>query len=173
MGITLKEKIDVPTSEQLAKSGTEDALQIALLNEIAIGIRPHCPLVDLIYHIPNGGSRGSNQRDAQINGARMKALGTKRGVPDLCLPIPCQGYGALYIEMKKPKDGALSPEQQARITALTQAGNFVAIVDDWRVGYQLVYDYIFTAQQGQFAAKYALHQIAPSALVFDPSGYFR
>ena len=163
----------MPTSEQIAASGTEDALQSALLNELAITIRPTFPQIDLIYHIPNGGSRGSNQREAQINGARMKALGVKRGVPDLCLPIPMQGYGSLYIEMKKPKDGALSVDQKPRIKMLTEMGNMCAIIDDWRVGVQLVYDYLYVRDAGQFRAKYAITEIGPSLLVFDPNCYYR
>lgn len=161
------------TPERLAASGTEDGIQQALLCALARDIRPTYPLIDLIYHIPNGGKRGGNQRDAQIEGARMKALGVKRGVPDLHLPIPMQGYGSLYIEMKKPKDGALSTYQKERIAMLTQTLNFVAVIDDWEVGLQLVKDYLGACTPAEFRSKYAIHEIAPSVLVFDPSGYYR
>lgn len=161
------------TSEQIARTGTEDAIQAAMLNEIMRTIYPTYPLVDLIYHVPNGGSRGGSREAAQREGGRMRTLGVKRGVPDLHLPIPMQGYASLYIEMKKPKDGALSKFQKERITALTTALNFVAVVDDWSVGSTLVHDYIFMLDQADFRKKYAISNIGDSALIFDPSGYFR
>ena len=40
------------------------------------------PELELMYHIPNGGSR--NKAEA----ARLKAQGVKPGVPDICLPVP-------------------------------------------------------------------------------------
>lgn len=161
------------TSEQLAASGSEEAIQRAMLNEIALVVRPTWPLVDLIYHIPNGGSRGSNPRDAKIQGAKMVAAGQKKGTPDLCLPIPKQYYAALYIEMKRPKDGALSLDQKKRISMLSQAFNFVAVIDDWRIGTQLVLDYMSMSDHNQFREKYAIHHRGDFPAIFDPSGFFR
>jgi len=161
------------TSEQLAKSGSEDALQRALLNEIALVIRPRMPQVDLIYHVPNGGSRGSDPVEAKKEGARMAALGTKKGTPDLCLPIPSQGFAALYIEMKRPKDGELSPHQKRRIGMLSQVHNFCAVIDDWRLGVQLVDDYLFMPNRELFALRYALHIRGDFPAIFDPSHFFR
>lgn len=57
-----------------------------------------------LFHVPNGG-----KRDA-FTGAQMLALGVKRGVPDLLLPFPSQGFTGLALEMKS-EDGALSPDQ--------------------------------------------------------------
>lgn len=168
-----RELLHMVSSIKLAASGTEDGQQRALLNEVALKIRPHFPLVDLIFHVPNGGNRGGDAKSRAIEGAKMNALGLKKGTPDLCLPIPLQGYGALYIEMKKPKDGALSKDQMNRITMLSQACNFCAIIDDWAVGYVLIYDYIYTSDQAAFRRKYALKEIAPKISVFDPSGYFK
>lgn len=161
------------TSASLAAKGTEDGIQAALLNEVALTIRPTYPLVDLIYHVPNGGKRGNDRRSAQIAGMQMNMLGVKKGVPDLHLPIPMQGYASLYIEMKKPKDGELSADQKKRIAMLTAALNFVAVVDCYLVGTQLIRDYIFMLKQEDFRNKYAMHDIGDGALIFDPSGYFR
>lgn len=52
------------------------------------------PELKMLYHVPNGGKR--NPAEA----ARFKAMGVKAGVPDLCLPVPMNGYAGLYIEMK-------------------------------------------------------------------------
>ena len=54
--------------------------------------------LSLLHHIPNGGKRG------KVEAARLKAAGVKAGIPDICLPIPRNGYGALYIELKAPSD---------------------------------------------------------------------
>ena len=161
------------TPEKLAASGTEDALQRALLCALALYIRPTFPLVDSIYHVPNGGSRGGNRADAMREGARMNGLGVKKGVPDLCLPIPRHGYGALYIEMKEPKDGGLSPDQRKRIPMLAQCGNAVAIIDDWVAGYWLIHGYLFAASAAEFKGQFMTKPICPSFAIFDPSNYLK
>lgn len=57
-------------------------------------IRSKWPELALLYHIPNGGTRDA------IEGRHLKQQGVKRGVPDLCLPVPRRQYHGLYIEMK-------------------------------------------------------------------------
>lgn len=161
------------TPEKLAASGTEDAIQRALLCALAMYIRPTFPLIDTIYHVPNGGSRGGTRQAAQIQGAMMNALGVKKGTPDLCLPIPRHGFGALYVEMKKPKDGALSKDQVARIRLLCECGNAAAVVDDWVAGYWLIHDYLFASDSNLFRQKWLTKEIAPKIAIFDPSNYFR
>lgn len=161
------------TPEKLAANGTEDGTQRALLCALALYIRPAFPLIDTIYHVPNGGSRGGNRRDAQIQGAIMNGLGVKKGTPDLCLPIPRHGYGALYIEMKKPKDGALSADQCKRLRMLSDAGNFCAVIDDWIAGYWLINSYVFEVTTATFKAQYALKQITEKSMIFDPSDYYK
>lgn len=52
------------------------------------------PVLDAIYHVPNGG-----YRDFKTAG-EMKKQGVKRGVSDLVLPIARGGYFGLYIEFK-------------------------------------------------------------------------
>ena len=46
------------------------------------------------YHIPNEGIRKPH------TGARLKTVGLKSGVPDLCIPVARGPYHSLYIEMK-------------------------------------------------------------------------
>jgi hypothetical protein len=52
-----------------------------------------------------------------ITGARLKKEGVRRGIPDLFLAVPKNGYSGLFIEMKTPS-GKLSAEQDARIGEL-------------------------------------------------------
>lgn len=108
------------TPEQLAKSGTEEAEQIALFAWAALeaGKRPE---LRWLFHIPNGGARAGDKRTAMMRGARLKAAGVRAGVADLCLPVTRGGYSGLYVEMKKlsekPKRegsrGGVSDEQLA------------------------------------------------------------
>ena len=63
------------------------------------------PALNLLHHIPNGGSR--NTKEA----ARLKRMGVLAGVPDLHLPVARAGYNGLYIEMKYG-DGRLQETQK-------------------------------------------------------------
>ena len=54
-------------------------------------IRKKWPELELLHHIPNGGSRDV------VEAAHMKRQGVKSGVPDLHLPVPRGGYASLYI----------------------------------------------------------------------------
>jgi len=64
-----------------------------------------------IFAIPNGGFR------SRATAARLKAEGVSPGVPDLFIP-----YYKLWVEMKRVKDGRLSPDQKDWIRYLTESG---------------------------------------------------
>ena len=95
------------TPEQLAKSGSEDAHQMAVFAWAALNVRRY-PQLRWLHAIPNGGLRSPR------TGARMKATGARKGVWDIFLPVPIfEIYSAgLYIEMKKPGTGRLTDEQK-------------------------------------------------------------
>ena len=63
------------------------------------------PELRLLFHPPNGGWRH------KATAGRLKAMGTKPGVPDVWLPVARCGYHGLVIEMKygrnKPTDSQL------------------------------------------------------------------
>jgi len=65
----------------------------------------------LIFAIPNGGGR------SKASAGRLKAEGVVPGIPDLF--VPAKG---LWIEMKRVKGGALSPEQKAMMQYLESVG---------------------------------------------------
>lgn len=69
----------------------------------------------VLFHIANEGIRLGGQ------GRRAKREGIVRGVADICLAVPRHGYGALYIEMKRP--GCYqSPEQKTWAQNITKHG---------------------------------------------------
>ena len=78
------------------------------------------PELDLIYHVPNGGSRN------QIEAANLKRQGVKAGVPDLELPVALNGYHGLFIEMKYGKNKT-TENQDWWLEQLTKQGYKTAV----------------------------------------------
>lgn len=110
------------TPADMAKSGSEDGEQLALMQWCALSGYPE---LRWLHHSPNGGSR--NKRE----GAKFKALGVKRGYPDLTLLIPCKKYCGLFIELKKLKGGVTSNEQVDWIMHLNGAGYYATVCHGW------------------------------------------
>lgn len=54
------------------------------------------PLLRRLIHVPNGGKRSKGEA------GKMKAMGVKKGVPDLVLPFRSGIYSGLAIEVKAP-----------------------------------------------------------------------
>jgi hypothetical protein len=80
--------------------------------------RSRYPEIDLLFAIPNGGTRITREAVA------LKRQGVKSGVPDLCLPIARGGYHGWWGEMKRQRSGQLSPEQREWITRLRRDGHW-------------------------------------------------
>lgn len=112
------------TPADMAKSGSEDGEQLALFQWIALNSSAH-PELKWLHHSPNGGSR--NKRE----GAKFKAMGVKRGFPDLVLLLPRRQYAGLLIELKKVKGGVVSSEQQDWLDHLNKLGYYATICKGW------------------------------------------
>lgn len=97
---------------------TEDTEQIYVM-QWAMWNTPHHPELKWLHHIPNGGKRA--QREAE----KLKQMGVKAGVSDLCLPYPRSGYCGLYIEMKYGK-GRHQQTQKEFLHDMALAGHYVA-----------------------------------------------
>lgn len=129
------------TPEQLAKSGTEHAHQVALFQWIALeGWMEHGELVKL-FAIPNGGDRKPSVA------AAMKAEGVKPGVPDMCLPVSRHGYNSLWLELKRPiyathKNGGCSDAQLAWHKMLGDEGHLVVVVYGWQGAVTALKEYL-------------------------------
>lgn len=79
------------------------------------------PELALMFHIPNESNVPVQYR------VKLKKMGLKSGVPDICLPVARGGYHALYIEMKRTKRSAISEQQKWTIAKLNAVGNIAII----------------------------------------------
>lgn len=125
------------TSQRPAGRGSEHAEQAALIRMAAAYEARH-PALCLLFAIPNGGAR-----HPAVAG-KLKAEGVRRGVPDLCLPVPHGGYAGLWIEMKYGKN-TTSPEQDEWIAALRRAGHHVEVCRSAEAALAVLLDYLEVA----------------------------
>ena len=80
------------------------------------------PELAAIYHVPNEGKRSAS------TGGKLKKMGLRPGVPDICLPVPKGGYSGLYIELKRI-GGKPTEEQLDWLELLDNYGHCVAICE--------------------------------------------
>ena len=107
------------------------------------------PDLALLYAIPNGGHR------QKASAGKLWAEGVKRGVPDLCLPIPRDGYHGLYLELKRVTGGTVSPEQRVWHAALREQGYRVEVCKGADAAWAVLCDYLgipYTADGQEQAA---------------------
>lgn len=93
------------------------------------------PELAMLYHIPNGGKR------TKVDAARLKQMGVKPGVPDLCLPIPRNGCSGLWIEMKAGK-GKPTDSQHWWLSRLSEYGHAVAVCTGWEEARAVILSYL-------------------------------
>ena len=91
--------------------------------------------LDLLYAIPNGGSRN------QIEARNLKLTGVKAGVPDLFLPVALKGKHGLYIEMKRREGGRLSDFQKQWLARLEEQGYQTAVCKGADEAIKVIEDY--------------------------------
>ena len=114
---------------------TEDEEQAALFEWAALN-EGRYPELKFMFAIPNGGMR-------PINTAKtMKNTGTKKGVPDIFLSVPKKEFHGLYIEMKRRKNGRVSPEQREWITGLREQGYQAEVCKGWTEATAIIRSYL-------------------------------
>lgn len=96
---------------------SEDTEQIAVIQWAQYNTA-RFPELEWLHHIPNGGSR--NKAEA----VKLKQMGVKAGVSDLCLPYPHGRYHGLYIEMKYG-DGRKQESQKRFLAEMAGNGHYV------------------------------------------------
>ena len=95
------------------RSRPEDLIQRALFEHLGVRCAPGV----YAFHVPNGGAR------SLIEGAILKGLGVRAGVPDVIAVRDGRTYG---LEVKAP-GGRLTAAQNAAHAALRAAGAEVAV----------------------------------------------
>lgn len=89
-------------------------------------VRQRYPELKLLYHIPN------ERKCSPQEGTRLKRMGVKAGVPDLCLPSPKGKYHGLYIELKTITGKATEPQKWWQ-SQLTEQGYLSLICYGWQM----------------------------------------
>lgn len=126
----------IPVALNLKSEVPLEASEARLLVRWVRFATPNYPELRTFYRIPNEAIR-----TPQL-GAQLKRTGSKKGMPDYCLPVPRNGYGALYLELKRRDGGTVSEAQQAMQTALIDVGNKVEIVSGWEHAKQVILSYL-------------------------------
>jgi len=84
----------------------------------------------LLFAIPNGAMLNGTQTQRAIKGKRLKDEGLTAGVADLCLAVPGNDGGVLFIEMKHGSNRQ-SKAQKEWADAIIEAGNSYAVVNSF------------------------------------------
>lgn len=93
------------------------------------------PKLRLLLAIPNGGHR------RKAVAGKLKASGTKRGVPDIHLPVARGGFHALWIELKV-HGGRATKEQKEWLADLRAEGCRAEIAVGWQAARTLIEEYL-------------------------------
>ena len=113
---------------------SEDTEQITVIQWARLQENTY-PELKWLHHCPNGGSRNRNEA------VKLKQMGVKSGVSDLCLPIPRGIYCGLYIEMKYGA-GRQQPTQKEFLSDMATAGHFVATCYSANSAIEVIKEYI-------------------------------
>lgn len=97
---------------------SEDTEQINVIQWAGWNMNRY-PELKWLHHCPNGGSR--NRAEA----VKLKQMGVKAGVSDLCLPYQKGIYCGLYIEMKYGNNRQQDTQKEF-LADMAAAGHFVA-----------------------------------------------
>lgn len=136
----------------------EDTEQIKVIRWAA-GAECRYPELRWLYHIPNGGTRDSAEA------IKLKNMGVKRGVSDLCLPFPHGRYHGLYIELKYGKN-RLTKEQSQFLCDMCDSKHCVAVCYDAQTAIELIGKYINLSGNGFIRPD----EMENSSYCFDENG---
>lgn len=97
--------------------GPEELLQRACIEWVVLH-KARYPILKWLTHVPNGGKRPKGEA------GKLKAMGVKKGVPDLMLPRRRLGWFGLAIELKAP--GEKPSDDQAEWLAAFEEDGWVS-----------------------------------------------
>lgn len=121
------------------KATLPEDIEQQMVFEWAAQMEYRYPCLRLMYHVPNEGKR------THATAAKMKRIGLKKGVLDICLPVARGGFHGCYIEMKAV-GGRATPEQREYLDALRSEGYFAALC----VGHEAAQDTILGYINGAY-----------------------
>lgn len=123
------------TPEDIAKSGTERAEQMALFAwaALSVGIYPDLKWMFAIKNAEKGGA---------IRGAMAKAEGVKAGVSDIMLPVPRHCVHGLFIELKTKTKGKTSKEQLEFGEEMFKNGYGFCVCNGWEAARNVLIQYL-------------------------------
>lgn len=98
-------------------------------------IRSKWPCLKLLHHVAN------ERNCTPAQGAQLKRMGVRRGVPDLDLPVPRGKYHGLRIEMKD-EDGHLGPDQDWWLGEFREQGYFAECCHGWQAAVRVIEWYL-------------------------------
>lgn len=119
---------------------SEHTEQVALFSWVGYKMGEY-PKLEYLFAIPNG-----TYASSKFVGARMKAEGVSRGVPDICLPVSMGGYHGLFIELKI-KGGKLSREQRRWLDVLGKEGYLAVCCEGWMAAAEVLENYLNQEQK--------------------------
>ena len=104
-------------------------------------VRSKFPELALLHHIKNETAEGA----ARV--AADQAMGVRKGVPDLCLPVARGKYHGLYIEMKT-ETGRTSGAQDWWGEKLTDQGYCWEVCHGWESAVRVLQWYLELGDDG-------------------------
>ena len=104
-------------------------------------VAPKHPELRLLYAIPNAGGYRGGFKSNVVRVARAKREGVRKGVPDICLPVPRGSYHGLYVELKA-KGGRVKPEQREWLHALQEKGYAAHLCVGWEDAKETIESYL-------------------------------
>lgn len=116
------------------RKNDEEEMQIAFFTWVRLNEKNY-PELRFLFAIPNGGKRDV------VTASKLKAGGTRPGIPDTFLPVQKRGYSGLWIEFKT-KSGRLSKEQLEFAVHLEQNRFLYVICREFTHAVKEVIDYL-------------------------------
>lgn len=114
--------------------------QIAIMRWAAYNLGKY-PELELLYHIAN------ERKCNSVTGGILKAMGVRKGVPDIDLPVPRGGYHGLRIELKTDI-GTETKDQKWWRDKLTEQGYCAMLCRGWVEAVEKIEWYLKLRREG-------------------------
>jgi hypothetical protein len=115
---------DLRLPAKQAHQGSEDSLQILCAEWLKKALLRYSLPKELFWHVPSEG-----KRTVQF-AMRLKAMGLRKGIPDVCLLLPRGGCHGFFCELKKAGE-APTKDQKELLNSLDRQNYYVIVVNDF------------------------------------------